>query len=45
MGLDFEFFADLEQYEARAEYEAWLDEQEQEFLATIDDSPYCGDID
>lgn len=44
MGLDYGYFADLEQYEARAEYEAWLDEQEQEFLATIDDNPYCGDI-
>ena len=25
---NFEHFAELEQYEARAEYEAWLDEQE-----------------
>ena len=40
-----EYFAELDAYEARVEYEAYLDEQEQEFLATIDDSPYCGDID
>lgn len=40
-----EYFAEFDAYEARAEYEAYLDEQEQEFLATIDDSPYCGDID
>ena len=44
MGLDYGFFAELDAYEARAEYEAYLDEQEQEFLATIDDNPYCGDI-
>jgi hypothetical protein len=44
MGLDFDYFADLEVYEARVEYEAWLDEQEQEFLATIDDSPYCEEV-
>jgi len=46
MGLDFDYFAELEVYEARAEYEAWLDEQEQEqeFLATIDDSPYCEEV-
>ena len=25
---NFEHFAELEQYEARAEYETWLDEQE-----------------
>ena len=25
---NFEYFAELDQYEARAEYEAWLDEQE-----------------
>ena len=28
MPHNFEYFAELEQYEARAEYEAWLDEQE-----------------
>lgn len=39
MGLDYEFFAELEAYEARAEYEAFLDEQEQEFLATMDQQP------
>jgi len=44
MGLDYNFYEELEQYEARAEYEAWLDEQEQEFLATIDDSPYCEEV-
>jgi len=44
MGLDYEFFAELDAYEARAEYEAWLDEQEQEFLATMDDSPYCEEV-
>jgi hypothetical protein len=25
---NFEYFAELDQYEARAEYEAWLDEQD-----------------
>lgn len=25
---NFEYFAELESYEARSEYEAWLDEQE-----------------
>jgi len=29
MGLDYNFYEELEQYEARAEYEAWLDEQEE----------------
>ncbi len=28
MGLDYNFYEELDQYEARAEYEAWLDEQE-----------------
>ena len=27
------YFAELDHYNARAEFEAWLDEQEQEFLA------------
>ena len=45
MGLDYDFFAELDAYEARAEYEAWLDDQEEMFLATNDDNPYCGDID
>lgn len=31
MGLDYEFFAELDAYEARAEYEAWLDDMEEEF--------------
>ena len=44
MELDFDYFAELDAYESRAEYEAWLDEQEQEFLATIDDSPYCEEV-
>lgn len=44
MELDFDYFADLETYEARVEYEAWLDEQEQEFLAMIDDNPYCEEV-
>ena len=44
MGLDFDYFADLEAYEAREEYSEWLDEQEQEFLATMDDSPYCEEV-
>ena len=44
MGLDFDYFADLEAYEAREEYSEWLDEQEQEFLATMDDSPHCEEV-
>ena len=39
MPLDYDFFAELDAYEARAEYEAWLDDQEQEFLATMDQQP------
>lgn len=39
-----EYFAELEAYEARIEYEAWLDQHEQEFLATIDDDPYCEEV-
>ena len=38
------YFAELDNYNARAEYDSWLDEQEQEFLATIDDSPYCEEV-
>ena len=38
------YFAELDAYEARAEYEEWLDEKEQEFLSTIDDSPYCEEV-
>ena len=29
---NFEYFAELDQYEARAEYEAWLDEQEENYI-------------
>ena len=32
MGLDYEYFAELDAYEARAEYEAWLDEQEENYI-------------
>ena len=28
MGLDYNFYEELDQYEARAEYEKWLDEQD-----------------
>ena len=28
MGLDYNFYEELDQYEARAEYEKWLDDQE-----------------
>lgn len=38
------YFAELDAYNAREEYEAWLDGQEQEFLATIDDNPYCEEV-
>ena len=29
---NFEYFAELESYEARREYEAWLDEQEDDMV-------------
>ena len=38
------YFAELDAYNDRKEYEDWLDEQEQEFLATMDDSPYCEEV-
>jgi len=38
------YFAELDAYNAREEYEAWLDGREQEFLATIDDNPYCEEV-
>jgi len=38
------YFAELDAYNAWEEYNEWLDEQEQEFLATIDDSPYCEEV-
>jgi len=44
MGLDFDYFTELDHYNASEEYNEWLDEQEQEFLATIDDSPYCEEV-
>lgn len=39
MELDHNYFAELDAYNAREEYEAWLDEKEQEFLATMDQEP------
>lgn len=39
MELDYNYSAELDAYNAREEYNAWLDEQEQEFLATMDQQP------
>jgi len=44
MGLDFDYFAELEAYEARAEYEAWLDEQEELHILSLPDDTYSPEV-
>jgi len=44
MGLDFDYFAELEAYEARAEYEAWLDEQEELHILSMSDDTYSPEV-
>ena len=44
MGLDFDYFADLEAYEARAEYEDWLDEQEELHILSMSDDTYSPEV-
>ena len=39
MDNSYNYFAELDAYNSRAEYNAWLDEQEQEVLATMDQEP------
>ena len=44
MGLDYEFFAELDAYEARAEYEEWLDEQEEHFIMMMQDQELIPEV-
>jgi len=44
MGLDFDYFAELEAYEALAEYEAWLDEQEELHILSMSDDTYSPEV-
>ena len=41
---NFEHFAELEQYEARAEYEEWLDEQEEHFIMMMQDQEIIPEV-
>ena len=44
MGLDYEFFAELDAYEARAEYEEWLDDMEENYIMSMQEQEVIPEV-